>query len=74
MMCIKQVLCDEDRLSIHYNMLEVTAAQIETVIEQFGTDLASIWKDRLKWSVVHYLEETGLENLEKQHERHGCHH
>ena len=73
MMGIKQVSIERDLIRISYDLLEATAEQIEEAIEQSGAQLGRVWKDRLKSAFVHYVEETELENLEHQHERHGCH-
>ena len=73
MMGIKQVDTEGDVIRIRYDLLEVTAEQIEKAIGQSGAELDSIWKERLKRAFVHYIEETELENLEHQDESHGCH-
>ena len=74
MMGIKEVNIENDLIRIRYDLLEATAEQIEKTIEQSDTKLGRIWKERLKRAFVHYIEETELENLENQHESHGCHH
>ncbi len=73
MMGIIQIELDDDLIHIQYDLLEATASQIEQAIEQSGTALGHVWSDRLKRAFVHYVEETQLENLEHQHEMHGCH-
>jgi len=74
MMGVKEVDVEGDLVRIRYDLLEATAVQIEKSIDQSGAQLGKAWKDKLKSAFVHYLEETELDNLEHQHESHGCHH
>ncbi len=73
MMGIKQVDVEDDLIHIQYDLLEATASQIEEAIQQSGAKLGHVWIDHLKRAFLHYIEETELDNLEHQHESHGCH-
>lgn len=73
MMGIKQIDVDGELIHIQYDLLEATVSQIEEAIQQSGTKLGQVWSERLKRAFVHYIEDTELENMEHQHESHGCH-
>jgi len=66
MMGIKSVHIEGKRMQITYDLIQVTAQQIEIAIEQAGDALGHGLSSKLKRSFVHYLEETELNNLETQ--------
>jgi len=74
MMGIKSVEVDNNIITIIYDLLEATMQQIEAAIELSGKGLSPTWTDRIKRAFIHYIEDTELDNLEHQHDAHGCHH
>jgi len=66
LMGIKMMHIEGDRMKITYDLLQVTAQQIEKAIEQAGDHLGHGVGGMLKRSFVHYLEEAELDNLEQQ--------
>ncbi len=66
LMGIKAIHIEGDRIQITYDLLQVTAQQIEKAIERAGDHLGHGVGGMLKRSFVHYLEETELNNLEQQ--------
>jgi len=63
MMGIRDVGISGAKVSVTYDLLEATAAQVESAIEQAGADLGHGWAARLKRGWLQYTEETELENL-----------
>jgi len=63
MMGVKAVEVSGDRVSVTYDLLTATAAQIERALAEAGAGLGSGWAARLKRGWVNYTEETELENL-----------
>lgn len=47
-----------DVLEVNYDLMQITARQIEGALKAAGADLGGGWGDRLKRSCVHLLEET----------------
>ncbi|BCO32122.1 hypothetical protein TspCOW1_22250 [Thiohalobacter sp. COW1] len=47
-----------DVLEVDYDLMQITARQIEGALEAAGVDLGGGWGERLKRSFVHLLEET----------------
>jgi hypothetical protein len=74
MMGVKEVIIDKCFVNITYDLLEVTAEQIETNIEEAGENLAVSWGEKLKLAFIYYFEETELDNLEHQQSSHEHHH
>jgi len=74
MMGIKSIRVDYNTIIITYDLLEATMQQIGAAIEQSGEGLSKAWSDRIKRAFIHYIEDTELDNLEHQHDAHGCHH
>lgn len=64
MMGIKSVTVDGDKIEIAYDLLQVTAEQIETKIAEIGLLLGEGWTEQLSRAFVHYEEELEVENLE----------
>ncbi len=69
MMGMKKVLAERDRVELTYDLLQVTAEQIEVKITEIGIRLGEDWPERLRLAFVHYQEECEVGNLEVQ-ERH----
>lgn len=64
MMGIKSIGVDGDRIEIDYDLLEVTAQQIEEKLTQVGLLLGEGLAERLRRAFVHYEEECEVENME----------
>jgi YHS domain-containing protein len=63
LMSVRNIRVEGDRLSIDYNLLEVTVGQIEATLVRAGALMGSGWSERLKRGWIHYTEETELDNL-----------
>jgi len=63
MMGVRRVQISGANIFIVYDLLEVTAEQIEKAIRQAGNKLGTGWRARLKRGWIHYTEETELDNL-----------
>ncbi len=63
LMGIQHVNIDQRKISIDYNLIEITASQIEQALENAGATLGSGWSERLKRGWVHYTEENELDHL-----------
>ena len=77
MMGVYAVEIRAEELTITYDLLQETAEQIETVLQQAGARLGTGWAERLRRAFVHYLEETEVESLEVRpgpHIQGGGHH
>jgi len=74
MMGIKSVNYDGVCWEISYDLIQVTANQIERTISEFGVRLGGGWAERLRRAFVHYVEETELLNLENAGGSHSHHH
>ncbi|HEC28543.1 MAG TPA: YHS domain-containing protein [Gammaproteobacteria bacterium] len=73
MMGIKTVSIENNTIQITYDLLEVTAQQIEDALEKNGENLSNTLSTKLQKAFFHYLEETELDNLEQGDDSHGCH-
>lgn len=65
MMGIKRVVSQGDRVEIIYELLQVTAEQIENKIMEVGISLGEGWADRLHRAFVHCHEEVELDSMEE---------
>jgi len=63
LMSVRNITIEGDRLSIDYNLLEITAEQIEATLMRAGALMGTGWAERLKRGWIHYTEETELDNL-----------
>lgn len=70
-MGVKQASIQEDLLEIHYDLLEISEAQIEEQITSIGVQLGNGWAERLRRALVHYEEECELDNL-AANDKHCC--
>lgn len=64
MMGIVFVDVDGDKIDIAYDLLQVTAEQIETKLSEIGLQLGEEWMEQLRRAFVHFEEELEVENLE----------
>ncbi|MDT8376758.1 MAG: YHS domain-containing protein [Mariprofundaceae bacterium] len=63
MMGIRDLQVTGTKVSVTYDLLEVTAIQVEQRLEQAGARLGAGWADRLKRGWIHYTEENELDHL-----------
>jgi len=63
LMSVRNIKVEGDSLSIDYNLLEITAEQIESTLLRAGALMGLGWAERLKRGWIHYTEETELDNL-----------
>lgn len=71
MMGVYSVDVAGDELSITYDLLQVTAEQIETALQQTGARLGGGMGEQLRRAFIHYREENEVENLEVRPGFHG---
>lgn len=64
MMGINHIEIDGDIISITYDLLQATEAQIEDEIVSCGVILGNDLAERLRRAFVHFLEETEVDSLE----------
>ena len=64
MMGIKSVQINGDEIEITYDLLQATAEQIETKMEEIGVQLGEGWSQHLRRAFVHYEEELEVGSLE----------
>lgn len=72
MMGIKAVTAAGDRIEMTYDLLQATAEQIESRLEEVGVRLGEGWAERLRRAFVHYEEECEIGSLEV-HEKSAVH-
>jgi copper chaperone CopZ len=70
MMGIKSVAVDGDKIEITYDLLQVTAEQIEAKMTEIGVQLGEGWMEQLSRAFVHYEEELEVGSLEVHKEKH----
>lgn len=61
---IRALKVEGDTLDIHYDLLEVTAEEIERKLRAIGIELGDGWAERLLLAFVHYEEELESHGLE----------
>lgn len=71
MMGVHSADFDAYELIITYDLIEATAEQIETTLQEAGARLGDGWSERLRRAFVHYLEETEVASREVQPDSHG---
>lgn len=74
MMGIKQIVVEEDAVTIIYDLIEATEAQIERQLMQTGAHLGSGWTERLRRAWVHYTEDCEALNMQVTNRGHHHHH
>ena len=63
LMGVKEVMIEDDKVHIAYDLLQVTEMQIEKVLVEVGLQLGGDWLERLRRGWVHDCEENELDNL-----------
>lgn len=63
---VKKVFAERDKVEITYDLLQVTAEQIEAKISEICLCLGDGWPERIRLAFVHYQEECEVGNLEVQ--------
>lgn len=71
MMGVYSVDVAGDELAITYDLLQVTAEQIEAALQQAGARLGGGMGEKLRRAFIHYREESEVENLEVRPGFHG---
>jgi hypothetical protein len=64
LMGIEHITIAGDRIEIGYDLVQVSAAQIEDALATVGATLDERWSERLRRAFVQYLEETEISSLE----------
>lgn len=72
LMGIESIQAADRRVRITYDLLQITAEQIETEFELAGAELGNGWAATLKRGFVHFTEECEVGHLEVG-PRFGCH-
>jgi YHS domain-containing protein len=68
MMGVKAIeIEDGNTVTITYDLIQVTADQLEAKMVEVGAKLGAGWAERLRRGFVHYMEECELGNLEVRH-------
>lgn len=73
MMGVLDVQVENDTVVVSYDLLQATAAQLETRLAEIGLKLGGTWAERLRTAFVHYLEEVEVSSLEVHHDRYHSH-
>lgn len=73
MMGVQDVHIDGDNLEIRYDLIQVTAEQIENKLVSVGASLGQGWTDRFKRAFTHFKEESEVDNLEVTKSKKCCH-
>ncbi len=63
MMGVEEVIAEERRVGVTYDLLQITEEQIEKTLAEVGARLGGSWLERLRRSWVHDSEEIELDNL-----------
>jgi YHS domain-containing protein len=71
MMGVYAVDIDGEDVTITYDLLQATAAQIEATLQQAGARLGEGWGEQLRRAFIDYLEETEVASLEARSGPHG---
>ena len=64
MMGVKAVEIDGNTVALTYDLIQVTAEQLEAKMGEVGARLGAGWAERLRRGFVHYMEECEVGNLE----------
>ena len=73
MMGIHDIEVDGNHITIVYDLLQATAAQIEQTIAETGVVLGNSLAEKIRRAFVHYLEENELDSLEARPKTGGGH-
>ncbi|MCF6211816.1 MAG: hypothetical protein L3J88_05035 [Gammaproteobacteria bacterium] len=63
LMGVQEVITEEGRVGVTYDLLQITEEQIEKTLAEVGAKLGRGWLARLRRSWVHDSEEVELDNL-----------
>lgn len=74
MMGIHSIEINENSITIVYDLLQVTEAQIEKKIVDAGIVLGNNLMEKIRRAFVHYMEETEVQSLEARPGSRGGHH
>ena len=69
MMGIKSITVNVDKIEITYDLLQITAEQIEAKMTEIGVDLGEGWMEQLYRAFIHYEEEVEVGSLEVYNEK-----
>jgi len=64
LMGIKQLEVSGDTIKISYDLLQLSAAQVETALDEIGLKLGEGWAERLRRAFVHESEEWQIEGFQ----------
>lgn len=70
MMGVDEVEVDGDMISVTYDLLQVTAEQLEKRMAEIGLQIGGSWQEKLRSAFVHYLEECEVDNMAVEHHPH----
>lgn len=70
LMGIREVHVDDMAIDVMYDLMEVTAEQIEGRLAETGLRLGEEWPERLRRGFVHFLEETEVSSMEELPRKH----
>lgn len=70
MMGIRQIHIDGMDIEVTYDLIEVTAEQIEDRMVEIGVKLGEEWSQRLRRGFIHLLEETEVSSMEELPDKH----
>lgn len=65
MMGIREMHADDRLIEITYDLMEVTAEQIEARLARIGLKLGQEWPERLRLGFIHFIEESEVLGLEE---------
>jgi hypothetical protein len=69
-MGIREIHIDGMNINVTYNLMEVTAEQIEDQMVEIGVNLGEEWSQRLRRGFIHLLEETEVSSMEEAPQMH----
>lgn len=70
MMGMQEVLIEEDKIGIQYDLMQVTAEQIADKLASIGAELGGGWVDRLKLAFINNLEDVEISSLQVDNKMH----
>ena len=70
MMGVRQIHIDGMDIEVTYDLIEVTAEQIEDRMVEIGVKLGEEWSQRLRRGFIHLLEETEVSSMEELPDKH----
>jgi len=73
MMGVQDIHVDGNLLEIRYDLVQVTAEQIENTLVSVGASLGQGWIDRIRRAFIHFKEESEIGNLEVIKSKKSCH-